>query len=387
MDFARRLHAVKPSYIRGILSAASADGVISLAGGLPAPELLPLSLLEQAMAGLSQTPDLFQYGETQGYAPLLEHLEHTWQLPADHRALICTGSQQGIDLIARAYLNPGDGVVLETPGYVGALQTFALAQARIETIKQQSDGPDLQALKALFATGTVKLFYAVPDFHNPTGTCWTLPVRRQVANLCRRYRIALLEDAPYRDLRFTGQALPLVSSLCPEQALVLRSFSKISAPGMRLGAVTGLQHWLAPIITVKQASDLHTALPVQAMLLALLRHKAFPQHIANVRKQYGERYRLLTAALTEQSTGDFTIAPVEGGMFIWLRLNAGQPVAIARAAMEEGVAVVPGHAFYPDPNRAEPALRLNFSHARPELLIEAAYRLRRAIERTPIKTV
>ncbi len=380
METAQHLHAIRPSYIREILNAATADGVISLAGGLPAPELMPLTLLQQATANLASTPDIFQYGQTQGYAPLLDYIKEAYQLPASYDTLICTGSQQAIDLIARTYINPGDGVAMEAPSYLGALQAFELQQARIVTVPQRSDGPDLEILDALFASGTIKLFYAVPDFHNPTGICWSLDARRQVARLCQQYGVSLIEDIPYRELQFSGKNLPLASSFCPEQALALRSFSKISAPGIRLGAVSGPKQWLSPMIKIKQASDLHSSLPMQAVLLQLIKHAKFSEHINNVRQHYRERYVTLRTALTEQLSDDFNVQAVRGGMFVWLQLPYGEPMDIAKAAITQGVAVVPSPVFYPNQHHIEPALRLNFSHAKPGKLIEAVSRLRKTID-------
>ena len=384
IELARHLTHIQPSYIREILDAATAPGVISLAGGLPASELFPLQLFREALNSLSDTPEVFQYGATQGYQPLLEYLQQSNDIPETHGTLICNGSQQALDLIARAFINPNDGVAMEAPSYLGALQVFGIAQARIETVPQLSDGPDLNALASLFEKGKIKLFYAVPDFHNPTGICWSLDTRQKVADLCRRHDVALVEDAPYRKLRFHGCELPLVSSFCPERALTLNSFSKISAPGLRIGMVTAPKEWLSPLITIKQSSDLHTNLPLQAMLLFLLRHSGFPLHLDNIRAEYAERYTALTMALKEQLTIEHTYKHVEGGMFIWLALPACDPLQVARAALDEGVAVVPGDVFFQNAiqSKQEPALRLNFSHTHPDRLAESIARLNRAIKKT-----
>lgn len=380
MQTAKHLQQIQPSYIREILAAATTEGVISLAGGLPASDHFPLSLMAEGFAKLPDTPALFQYGETRGYKPLLDYLDEHYRVASSHQMLVCSGSQQGLDLIARAFLNPGDGVAMEAPCYPGALQVFALAGASIHPVEQNPNGPNLSQLELLFASGKVKLFYAVPDFHNPTGVSWTLDVRKQVAALCREYEVALIEDAPYRELRFAGRQLPLVASFCPERAMVLRSFSKISTPGMRLGVLSAPEYWLAPLLKVKQASDLHTSIPMQALLLDLLAHSAFPAHLRQLCGIYRERYQALVSALSDYLGQEAIVEPVEGGMFVWLQLPGRDPLAVAKEALDKGVAIVPGNAFFPasdSPYTESPvsAIRLNFSHETPDTLTEAVRRL------------
>ncbi|MFW1142195.1 aminotransferase class I/II-fold pyridoxal phosphate-dependent enzyme, partial [Vibrio parahaemolyticus] len=169
------------SYIREILAAASDKNVISLAGGLPDEKTFPIDLMKPTLENLANMPEVFQYGATAGYAPLLNFLTDYYQLPESHLAMITTGSQQGLDLIARAYVNPGDKVVMEAPSYLGAMQVFGLVQANIVTVSQTECGPNLEELEQCFSTQQPKMFYAVPDFHNPTGVCWALETRQKVA--------------------------------------------------------------------------------------------------------------------------------------------------------------------------------------------------------------
>ena len=375
MQISAQLSGIKPSYIREILAATQAPDMLSLAGGLPASELLPVSQLMQAMASLSQSPEVFQYGETLGYKPLLEFLNARYQLPFDHQAMVCTGSQQAIDLIARAYLNPGDTVAMEAPSYLGALQVFGLAQAAIESIDQTPAGPDLNQLESAFASGAIKLFYVVPDFHNPTGVCWSLETRKAVGDLCNRFDVALVEDVPYRELRFSGDSLPLVSSFCQNNAFVLRSFSKMSSPGLRLGMVSAPKAWLDELVKIKQASDLHTGLPMQAVLLSLLQSSEFPKHLDMVRANYKKRYRVLYQALEPLLGSYCECERVSGGMFVWLRLLNVNAMEVTRELLDKNVAVVPGNVFYSTPTGKPSALRLNFTHSTFEQLGVAVDRL------------
>jgi len=378
MKLATSLQQIQPSYIREILAAASAPGVISLAGGLPDDATFPLAIMEKSFSKLADNPRLFQYGGTAGYGPLLAHFKTAYQLPESHEALVCTGSQQALDLIARAFINPGDTVVMEAPSYLGALQVFGLAQAHIESIEQGSDGPDLLQLEDCFATKDVTMFYAVPDFHNPTGICWSLATRQKVALLCQQYNVAFIEDVPYRELRFSGEALPLVSSFCPDNSLVLRSFSKIATPGIRLGLVTGPSTWIAPLNTIKQGADLHSSVPMQSVLLDLLTDDGFQTHLDKLTTLYHGRYQALATQISNKLPM-CQFNPVDGGMFLWLSLPQCDVYALAQAALEEGVAVVPSTVFYQQRGDVAPALRLNFTNATQTQLSDAIDRLAKVI--------
>lgn len=379
MKLAQSLQEIQPSYIREILSAANAPGVISLAGGLPDAKQFPLSLMKPSLDALSEQGPLFQYGNTQGFGPLLDYVHSEYQLTCQQKALVCTGSQQGLDLIARAFLNPGDAIVMEAPSYLGAIQVFGLAQARIFNVCQHQDGPDLNQLEALFTQHNIKMFYAVPDFHNPTGVCWTLTVRKEVARLCQQYKVTLIEDIPYRELRFAGTALPVVSSFCPEHALVLRSYSKIATPGIRLGIVYGNEEWIDALIKVKQCADLHSSVPMQSVLLSLLQHKGFDQHRQKLRALYGYRYEILRAQLKLKLPTQCTVNTVDGGMFIWLTVPNCDTLQLANTALKNGVAVVPSCVFYQPQENHLSALRLNFTHASEEELTLAVKRLNKAM--------
>ncbi|MEF1226152.1 PLP-dependent aminotransferase family protein [Vibrio fortis] len=375
MEIAKSLQQIQSSYIREILAAASDKNVISLAGGLPDEQTFPIELMKPTLENLASMPEVFQYGSTAGYGPLIDHLSDAYQLPESHTAMICTGSQQGLDLIARAYVDPGDTVVMEAPSYLGAMQVFGLVQANIVTVSQTEFGPNLDELETCFKQQTPKMFYAVPDFHNPTGVCWTLESRQQVAALCEQYNVAFIEDAPYRELRFTGSELPLVSSFCPDHSIVLRSFSKIASPGLRIGAVTGKRSYLEPLIKVKQGADLHSSVPMQALLLGLLKHQDFGLHMENIRNLYKSRYEVLFSELEQKLPQGCVLKPVDGGMFIWVEIPECDTFELAKSLLGNGVAVVPSPVFYPDANGAKAALRLNFTNANPDELREAVSRL------------
>ena len=374
------------SYIREILAAASQPDCLSLAGGLPSEQHFPMDIIRPTLASLGDNAAAFQYGNTRGYGPLLDFLQSSYGINSPEQMLISNGSQQGIDLIARAFINAGDEVVLEAPAYLGALQVFNLARAKLRFVTQLSTGPDLEELERCFSSGRCKLFYGVPDFHNPTGVCWDLATRQAVAQLCRRYGVLLVEDIAYRELRFSNQSLPLVSSVCPENALVLRSFSKIAMPGLRLACVTGPSQCIDLLIKIKQASDLHTNTPLQVLLLSLLSHHDCQAYLESLTVLYKSRYKVLTEALIKHLAQYGEFNEVSGGMFIWLRLKRGDDDKIAKRALDNGVAVVPGSVFYPaNQGQTRPpqaALRLNFSHCDSDSLQEAVRRLAAVFERS-----
>ncbi|WP_162048668.1 aminotransferase-like domain-containing protein [Vibrio taketomensis] len=375
MEISQSLRRIPSSYIREILAAASDPSVISLAGGLPDEQTFPIDLMAPTLAKLTEMPRVFQYDSTAGYAPLIKHLTERFALPETHSVMISTGSQQGLDLIARAYIDPNDVVVMEAPSYLGAMQVFGLVQAKIETVPQCEFGPDLAALEACFKAHKPKMFYAVPDFHNPTGVCWSLETRKKVAELCIQYQVAFIEDAPYRELRFSGEALPLVSDFCPNDSIVLRSFSKIASPGLRLGAVSGKSSFIAPLIKVKQGADLHSSVPMQALLLGLLEHEDFPQHMERICSLYQARYSVMIEQLQTQLPNSCKAYPVDGGMFVWVEIPACDTFELAKSLLSNGVAVVPSPVFYPQPEQARAALRLNFTNATEAELTEAVTRL------------
>ncbi|MBX2867500.1 MAG: PLP-dependent aminotransferase family protein [Acidiferrobacterales bacterium] len=376
---ARHVAHLKPSFIREILTAAVRPDVISLAGGLPAESCFPLQLFEKSLNTLVDEPGLFQYGATRGYAPLLEHVDRNLRVSTDHRVLVCNGSQQALDLVARAFINPGDAVVMETPGYLGALQIFNLAQARLVPVAQEADGPDIGKLESVFEKKSVKFFYAVPDFHNPTGVTWSLEKRSRVAELCDRYGVILIEDAPYRDIRFSGIQQPMVSTLCPENSIVLRSFSKSICPGMRLGIAMANPSVIDTMVKVKQAADLHTSTLMQKVLLDILMDDHFPSHLHRVCDEYRRRYQALCSALCSISGSELHYQNVEGGMFIWIHIGTKNAVDVSRRAMKRNLAVVPGDVFYPHHSKGGHYLRLNFSHTNTDLFSEAVQRLRASL--------
>lgn len=375
LQTADRVSHLQESYLREILSVASRRDIISFAGGLPAEACFPLALFKQ-LERSETVPGYLQYGGSQGLDILLEVLRTRYGLAGDQDILMTSGAQQGLDLVLRTFVNPRDKIAVEIPCYLGALQAFRLAGAEIcplpllGGIPEHAEEARLAELESLFRQEQIKFFYAVTDFHNPTGGSYSLKMREAVIRLCEKYGVFLIEDAPYRELRFTGEPLPMLADLSPQQCLVLRSFSKVVSPGLRLGCIQAEKRAIREIMKVKQVADLHTQLPGQASLAGLLMNPDFNQHLQTLRQEYLCRYSAMHSAIKRYFPGWVTPCKTEGGMFIWLDLSceASQQAfsdtddrQLAEMALTEGVAVVPGSVFYPN-RQAGVSFRLNFSH-------------------------
>lgn len=379
MVVAKRLDNLKPSYIRTILHAATAPGMISLAGGLPSQHVLPVQILQQTLTQLADQPSTLQYGSTEGEPELRQWVANTMNIE-DSQVLITSGAQQALDLVIRSLVDEGDTVVVEAPSYLGVLQIFQLARATIITVAQKEQGPDLDQLERVFSKQRPIVFYAVADFHNPTGCCWSLPVRRHVVALARRYGVTLIEDAPYRSLRYSGDDLPCLYQLAPDTVLHIGSFSKTVAPGLRLGYLCA-DSGVNDFARVKQAVDLHSSTLTQRVLVAMLTSGFYQQHLSKLKQHYRQRCDALALALRCEFNETIDFMLPEGGMFIWATLSDVSAAALAERGLANGVAIVPGDVFYDDSvSTDQQCIRLNFTHGDPASLKEGVRRLKQSFD-------
>lgn len=385
--FARRMGSVHRSFIREILKVTADPSIISFAGGLPNPECFPCeAIAEAAQRALTDHPvSALQYSTSEGDPEL-----RAWIAERYHKRmgldlspddiLITTGSQQCVDLVAKVFLNQGDVVVLERPAYLGAIQSFSVYEPRFRTIPLHDDGPDLDALETLLDEGPAKLFYAVPNFQNPSGLSYSLEKRKAVAELCLRRDLLFVEDDPYGELRFRGEHLPSVYTFAQGASLLMGSFSKIASPGFRIGWLVARGPVRDALIRVKQASDLHTPSLTQRIMVELLKHFDMDAHIAMIRERYGSQSRVMVEAIRRHFPEGVRISDPEGGMFLWVTLPEGcSSMRLIDKAVERKVAFVPGKPFYVDPGAGENTLRLNFSNASPEMIEEGVARLGKAL--------
>ncbi|MFE9023403.1 PLP-dependent aminotransferase family protein [Streptomyces sp. NPDC007808] len=378
---AARTGKVGGSPVRDILAVTARPEVINFAGGLPAPELFDRDGIAAAFRDvLAETPaQALQYSTTEGEpslrAGLAARLSQRGLVTGADDLLVTTGSQQGLSLLATALLDPGDTVLVEDPCYLAALQVFGLAGARIVAVPGDADGVDPQALEELIARERPKLFYTVPTFQNPTGR--TLPAARRaaVAQVAARAGVWIVEDDPYGELRYEGERVPWIASYpgAEDRAVLLGSFSKVMAPGVRLGWLRAPAALRRACAVAKQAADLHTSTVNQLAAARCL--TTLDAHLARVRDVYRERRDAMLAGLPAALPDGSAWQRPEGGMFLWVRLPASyDTTALLPKVVRQDVAYVPGAPFYagePDPS----TLRLCFVTQTPEEIGEGLRRL------------
>jgi 2-aminoadipate transaminase len=389
---ANRARTARSSAIRDLLHLLEQPGMRSLAGGLPAAEALPVDRFRVAFDRAVAAPGPYgpvalQYGATEGVAEL-RALVATKANATDGRTvtdevLVTTGSQQAIDLLARVLVDPGDVVVTERPAYLGSLQAFAAAGATMHAVTTDEQGLRTDELEAALRAGLrPKLCSVVPNFQNPSGATLTSERRVHLAALAEHYGFVVVEDDPYRALRFDGPDLAPIRAHT-DLAVTLGSTSKILAPGLRVGWAIAPPALLAPMVRAKQAADLHTSTTTQYVALDLLRDTAFlDAHVASLRARYAARCEALANALhtTLGDRAEFTVP--DGGFFLWVRLPGVDTTSLLQRAIEERVAFVPGASFATDSSSDDQA-RLSFASLPPEDLVDAVARLARALDRTP----
>jgi 2-aminoadipate transaminase len=376
LSTARRLAGVASSPVRDLLALVDRPDVISFAGGLPAPEMFDLDGLRAAFDQVLSTPDArrhLQYAPSEGNPDLrtlvAARLTARGLPTSAGDLLVTTGSQQALTLIATALLDPGAVVAVEEPTYLAALQCFQLAGARIVTVAN----PD--ALEEVLVTERPTMLYLVPNFANPTGRTLSLERRASIAALAARYGVWVVEDDPYGELRYRGEPVPTLAAQAEDLVLHLGSFSKIAAPGLRLGWVR-TPAALHPALTVaKQAADLHTSTIDQAAAAAWLATVDLDAHLDRLRTEYRARRDAMLAAMPSTAPAGSEWSDPDGGMFTWLRLPGSvDSAALLPRALARDVAFVPGAPFYAGPpDRA--TLRLSFTTHTPGEITEGMGRL------------
>jgi len=368
--YAQRMSAMKPSSIREMLKLTERPGIISFAGGLPAPELFPVENIRAAAERvLSESGSkAFQYGASEGIAPLREQIAGEMSRRsvtcATDDILITTGSQQGLDLLGKIFLDPGDVILTETPTYLAAIQAFQCFEADFQPVATDDQGIIPEAVDELAATGRVRFLYVIPNFQNPTGRTLSLERRRQLAAIAARRNLVIVEDDPYGRLRYRGEHLPPIKSFDESgRVIYLSTFSKTVAPGFRTGWVVASEEIRDKLVVAKQAADLHTSSFDQLVLERYLRDFDNRQHVERVCKAYGERYAVMDEALRLTMPKGFSWTRPEGGMFLWVSgPETMDALAVLGEAIDNGVAFVPGADFFPRGGGSN-NMRLNFSNA------------------------
>ncbi len=382
--FAQRMNEVKASEIREILKLTQRPEVISFAGGLPAPETFPAEELAAVTARVlaESGAHALQYSTTEGYPPLRRwiagHMNDTLgtTVSADD-VLITSGSQQGLDLTGKIFLDDGDVVLCESPTYLGAINAMRAYRPRFVEVPTDDDGMIPEALETILdREPRAKVVYVIPDFQNPTGRTWSLPRRHALIETSRRRQIPVVEDCPYAEIRFEGVPVPAVKSLDKDGLVIfLGTFSKILCPGMRIGWVAAARPLLEKYVLGKQGADLQTATLAQMQVARYLKDYDLGTNIKRACAIYAVRRAAMIKALEREMPDGVRFTRPAGGLFLWVELPAGVDAReLLLACIERNVAFVPGGSFFPSRGH-ENTMRLNFSNMPPDRIDEGVRRL------------
>ncbi len=373
--FADRVKHLEASAIREIFKLLAKPGIISFAGGAPAPELFPKKELAEISKEILETKGevALQYGVTEGYEPLRswtkEKLIKEGNFSDNDNCIIVSGGQQGIALAAKSLINPGDGVVCELPSFIGGLNSFRSYNAEILGVPLKEDGIDTDALEELLKNySNIKILYTIATFQNPSGITATLEKRKKILELASKYDFLIFEDNPYGDLRFSGEDVPTMKSLDKEgRVIYFGSFSKILSPGLRLGFTCANAELMERMIICKQVSDVHTNVLSQMVAYEFLSRYSIEEHINKLREVYGRRCKLMIECMDKYFPACVTHTSPEGGLFLFCTMPEKYDSAeVLKAALEKGVAFVPGKATMIDDKAKYSTFRLNYSNASEE---------------------
>jgi 2-aminoadipate transaminase len=396
--YAQRNQRMSSSVIRELLKFTQLPDVISFAGGLPAPELFPVDAFRVAAERvLAQAgTKALQYSTTEGYLPLrsliAQQMAHVGIEAKEDNILITSGSQQALDLIGKLLINPGDTILVERPTYLGALQAWNAYQAEYIDVPIDHEGLQINLLEEALRAG-VKFMYILPNFQNPGGVTLSLERRHELVDMADRYGIPIIEDDPYGQLRYEGETLPSLVRLDCENlesraadghgyfrgnVIYLSTFSKLLAPGLRIGWVVAPVEVIQKCVQAKQGMDLHSSIFDQMVTYEVARDGFLESHIEEIRKVYRERRNVMLHALEHYFPPGVSWTRPEGGLFLWVTLPPEiNTEALLQEAVKEKVAFVPGHAFYAGGRECGlcNTMRLNFSNADPAMLEEGIRRL------------
>lgn len=371
-NFSEKVLALKPNAIREILKSASDPGVISLSAGNPAPDAFPVDAIKEISQNLlNENPiGVLQYGISDGYTPLRDTLKKYLSdeldiIKEDDELIIVSGAQQVMDIVAKTFLNEGDTLLCEAPSFVGALNTFRSYNVNLVGVTVEKDGMNMDELEEkLKAHPNTKLIYTIPNFQNPSGVTMSHEKRQRLYELAKEYNVLVIEDNPYGDLRYSGEDVPCIKSFDTDGLIIYSgSFSKVVAPGIRVGYMVANKAAMAKMIVCKQGQDVHTAMWSQMVCNEFMTKYDFKGHLQMLRNLYTKKAELCMNLLDEYvvPTG-ITYNKIEGGLFIWCTLPQGvDMLAFCKALTEKKVCVVPGNAFLTDSSIPCDSFRINFS--------------------------
>jgi len=382
---------MKRSEIRELLKVSRRPDIISFAGGLPASETFPVKELEDISCQLlrEKGATALQYGSTEGELGLREEVakwlsrEKTSVKPEN--ILVTSGSQQGLDIVSKVFLDPYDIVIVELPSYIGGLQSFTAYRARMIGVPQDDHGMRMDLLEKTLAKLATKrkkpkFIYVVPDFQNPSGVTMSLERRERLLELAYKFEVPVVEDSPYRDLRFAGQPVPAVFSLdSDKQVIVLGTFSKLLCPGLRLAWIMAPAEWMDRMVVAKQSMDLCCPTYTQLIVAEFMKRGLLQKQVELIRKLYAQKRQVMLEALRKHMPKGVGWTEPEGGLFLWVKLPKRMSAnALFPKALENKVAYVIGSAFHCN-GKGQNTMRLNFSYPTEEQINEGIERLAKMI--------
>ena len=386
---ASRTQRMKSSVIRELLKLTMQPDIISFAGGLPAPELFPIREFDEACHYILKTDGqvALQYSPTEGYPPLKEFLAEYMSkygiLVEPDNILIVCGSQQGLDLLGKLFIEEDGCVICSRPTYLGALQAWNAYEAHYCSVDLDDDGMVVEQIPRIIQAGHKPRFvYVLPNFHNPAGTTLSQERRNLLVEIAREHDLILVEDDPYGELRYEGEDLTPIFRLAPERTIYLSTFSKTLAPGIRLAWVVAPKPLIQRLVQAKQGADLHTGTFVQMVANDICQRGILKQHVKRLRSVYHERRDAMLDSIAEHWPTEVKYARPAGGLFLWPRVpETIDTQKFLEKAVEEKVAFVPGVAFYPEGEGGQHAMRMNFSNATEEMINEGIHRMGMALKK------
>lgn len=389
VNFAERMDKVKASDIRELLALTNKPEIISFAGGLPAPELFPVDKIKAATDAVLDENGraALQYGPTDGILRLREQICERLlaknSIHTDPKNIIITaGSQQGLDYVARLYVNPGDVVLMESPSYLGAINAFQLSQPNFLEVPTDDGGMIMEELdKILATTDKVKMIYVIPDFQNPSGRTWSLERRKKFMEIVNKYEVIVIEDNPYGELRYKGEFLPSLKSMDTKGLVIyLGTFSKILAPGYRLAWICASDEIIEKVNLIAQAAVLQTSTTSMMIVSKFIDMFDLDEHVETVRAAYEHRCNVMMDAMKQYFPKEVKFTIPDGGLFTWAELPEYIDTKVmATEALAQNVAYVPGIGFFPNGNNHH-CMRLNYSCMPDDRIIEGIKRLAKVIE-------
>lgn len=393
LAFSDRIRAAQPSFIREILKVTADPSIISFAGGLPNPELFPTEALRAAADRCFEQGGsaILQYTITEGFPPLREFIARRYRdkmgLDIDPKNILITnGSQQGLDLLGKVLLNADDDVVLEAPGYLGAIQALSLYRPRFHPVEMDDEGIQIDALRETLGATRPKLLYTVPNFQNPSGLSYSETRRQQVASTLEGLDTLLIEDDPYGEIRFEGDPTSSFARLIPQRTVLLGSFSKIVAPAFRLGWLVAPDALMEKLVIAKQAADLHSNSYAQRVLHQYLLDNDLDEHLSRIIAVYRRQRDAMIQAMDRYMPDGIQHTHPQGGMFLWASLPEGRvAMDLFKLAIQDKVAFVPGDPFYVD-GRVANTMRLSFTTVDEATIDEGIKRLARAVDQLMAQT-